>query len=134
MYEKTLIVKVTVPAGQAQYSELVGKIISDPAVGEVQSVQVPVTETWVIKDVYTKSSPAIDLNVRIIKNQRKPLQEIVLGTQVISNPARPKIKPMAFGPGDVLSVKAVNLAAGGSSDTTIEFYLRVEILERGKDY
>jgi len=134
VYEKTLIAQATVKANAPAYSEITVKILSDPRTGFDNEVRIPVNETWIIKDIYVKSNPIVDLSVRVVKNYRKPLQEIILSTQNISNPARKPPTAMLFDPGDVLTIDARNLTAGGSSDTVIEFYMTVEIYEEGVDY
>ena len=131
MYEKTIILKFSLPANLDENTINVGSIIADPKIGEQEQVQVPVTETWVIQDVYVLDTPNPDMLVKVIKNGRKPLQEILLSTQLISNPARTPPKPMVFGPGETISIEGINLAKVGTAGATVTAYAKVVIYEEG---
>lgn len=131
MYEKTIILKFDLPANTEANTINIGTIIVNPKEGEKDTVQVPVTETWVIQDVYVLDQPNPDMIVKIIKNGRKPLQEILLSTQLISNPARTPPKPMVFGPGETLSIEGINLAKVGTAGATVTAYAKVVIYEEG---
>ena len=129
-YSKTIIFKITIPANQAANSVLAGgnaQVVADPIVGAQNMFVIPSTETWFITDIYVKSSPAIDVVLRIKKNRDYKLETPPVSALLVSNPSRPQLPVLMFEPNSQLSVEAINLAAGGASATTVEVFATVEV-------
>jgi len=130
-YTKTIKFLITIPANQAANSLLVGsnaQIVENELVGPVSEFVIPSTETWIIKDIYVKASPAIDVNVKIKKNRRYMIETGPVSSLLISNPSRRKLPMLGYEPNSRLTIEAVNLAAGGSSATQVEVFADVLIL------
>ncbi len=128
-YEKTIQIQVTIPAKQEANSLLTAKLIDNPVEGAKDSLQVPVTQVWIIKDIYVKSAPSIDVMLEIYKNgTKKMIRTSPLSTQVITNDSRDKITPLGFEPGSIISVQAINLEANsGTAAVTVTAYAKVEV-------
>ena len=125
--EFTVIAKVTVDANAPANSTFPVKFLVDPRQGELNAIQIPKGETWVLKDVYVTSAPSVDAIVEIYKNDDNK----VLGTDPLSalvqrNSAKPKYKPVAFEEFSKLSAVAITLAANGTSAAEITFYMKFE--------
>ena len=135
MYDFTAQIKVTVPASQTANSVLQATIVTDPRTSGSSQAQVPMTEVWIIDDVYVKSAQSIDLLLNFKKNGRKTLSSVgPVNTLVVSNPSRPRPPVMGYEPGSIMSIDAINLDAGGSADTTETVYAHITVLEKGKDF
>jgi hypothetical protein len=129
-YSKTLKFVITIPANQAANSVLAGsnaQVVADPIIGPVNMFVIPSSETWFITDIYVKASPAIDVVLRIKKNRDYKLETPPVSALLVSNPSRPELPVLMFEPNSQLSIEAVNLAAGGTSATTVEVFATVEI-------
>lgn len=130
--ELTLIAQFTVPANAPANSTVTVDFIVDPRLGSQSVYIVPTGYDIIIKDIYVTNTPAVDAVVNIVKNQ----EEVVattdpLSTMNVNNVARPRVKPLVFRSGEMLSAQAVTLAVGGASDQTITFYIKAELIERG---
>ena len=128
-YEKTIQIQVTIPANTSANSVLTAKLIDNPVEGAKDSLQVPVTQVWIIKDIYVKSAPSIDVMLEIYKNgTKKMVRTAPLSTQVITNDSRDKITPLGFEPGSIISVQAINLDANsGTAAVTVTAYAKVAV-------
>lgn len=131
--EFVIIAKFTVTASAAANSTFPVKFLVDPRQGELNALQVPKGETWVIKDIYVTSSPAVDAVVELYKNDdNKVLVTDPLSALIQSNPAKPKYKPIPFEEFSKLSAVAITLAAETSgSNQEITFYIKAEKVEAG---
>jgi len=130
-YTKTIKFLITIPANQQANSLLVGsnaQIVENELVGPVNEFVIPSNETWIIKDIYVKASPAIDVNIKIKKNRKYMVETGPVSSLLISNPSRRKLPALGYEPNSRLSIEAINLAAGGSSATQVEVYADVLIL------
>ena len=130
MYTKTIRFQITVPASQPASSLLVGsnaQVIENQLVGALSEFVIPSTETWVIKDIYVTQSPAIDVIVRVKKNRKYMLETPPVSSLLVSNPSRPKLPALLYESNTRLSIEAINLAAGGSSATTVTVQADVDI-------
>lgn len=134
-FEKTITIQVTVPAGQAANSVLTAKLIDNPIEGSKDSLQVPINEVWMITDLYVKSAPSIDCILEFYKNgTKKMIRTDPLSTNVITYDTRPGIGSayLGYGPGDILSVQAINLDANsGTAAVTVTAYAKVKVWRRG---
>ncbi|MEM5830423.1 MAG: hypothetical protein QXL82_02860 [Candidatus Aenigmatarchaeota archaeon] len=129
-YTKTIRFIITIPANQAANSVLAGnnaQVVADPIIGAQNMFVIPSSETWFITDIYVKSSPSIDVVLRIKKNRDYKLETPPVSALLVSNPSRPQLPVLMFEPNSQLSIEAVNLAAGGASATTVEVFATVEI-------
>ena len=129
-YSRTINFQITIPANQAANSVLAGsnaQVVVDPIIGAENMHVIPSSETWFITDIYVKSTPSIDVILRIKKNRDYKLETPPVSALLVSNPSRPMLPVLMFEPNSQLSVEAVNLSAGGSSATTVEVYATVEI-------
>lgn len=130
-YSKTIKFVITIPANQAANTVLAGsnaQVVADPVIGAQTMIVIPSTETWFITDIYVKSSPPIDVVLRIKKmNREYKLETPPVSALLVSNPSRPQLPVLMFEPNSQLSIEAVNLAAGGASATTVEVFATVEI-------
>lgn len=126
--EFTIIAKFTIPTGAAANSTIPVKFMVDPRQGELNALQVPKGEVWVIKDIYVTSAPSVDSVVELYKNDdEKVLVTDPLGALVQSNPAKPKYKPITFEEFSKLSAVAITLAANGTgADVEVTFYIKAE--------
>ena len=124
--ERTYQIQVTVPANQAANSILPASIIQDPSVGSVNSLTVPQDRAIVIEDITIDSAPTADGILVFEKNLEQKVGETQpLSRYVGTNPARPTITPIVYEPGDIMTVKYINLKAGGAADETITVTLKV---------
>jgi len=129
-FTKSIIFRITIPANQPANSLLTGsnaQVIVDPIVGAQNEFTIPSTETWIIKDIFVRASPAIDLILRVKKNREYKLETPPVSALLVSNPSRPQLPAVGYEPATRLSVEAINLSAGGASATTVEVYATVEI-------
>jgi len=134
--EKTLQIKVSVPAGANANTILMAKIIEDPKKGEQSEILVPKGEIWIIDDIYITSTPSIDVMLYFYKNDRKLMTSTPpVSTLKVDNPARPTVQPIGYMEHEKLTVQAVNLAANsGTSAVDITVYAHVKVLVEGEDY
>ena len=106
----------------------------DPQAGAQTTLTVPQGEAWVVDDVFIKDTADVGVEsiAILVKNDRDEISRFgPLSTLLVSNPSRPpmpKPKPV-YRSGDRLSMKAVNLAAIGTSDVTVKFYMRLAIFK-----
>jgi len=129
-YSKTIRFVIIIPANQAANSVLAGsnaQIVADPIIGPVNMFVIPSSETWFITDIYVRTSPSIDVILRIKKNRDYKLETPPVSALLVSNPSRPQLPVLMFEPNSQLSIEAVNLAAGGTSATTVDVFATVEI-------
>jgi len=124
--ETTVVLTATIPAGLPANQKVVGELQLDPALGAQTQLQVPQTESWVIEDLYVSAEQGIDCIVELKKNLRDTIGRTApINSLLISNPSRPRIKPVMLARGDILTVEVQNLTAGGESDTDITTYLKL---------
>jgi len=130
-YTKTIKFLITIPANQQANSLLVGsnaQIVENELVGPVNELVIPSTETWIIKDIYVKTSPAIDVNIKIKKNRKYMVETGPVSSLLISNPSRRRLPMLGYEPNSRLTIEAINLGAGGASATQVEVFADVLIL------
>jgi hypothetical protein len=125
-YEQGVIVQVTVPANQPANSLLTASIILDPQLGGVNLVTIPQNEAWVIDDVYVTASQSIDAILVFKKGLKEEVARTPpINSLLVSNPSRPRIKPILYRANEMLSINAINLQAGGSSATILTVHAKV---------
>lgn len=131
VYVKTIKLAITIPAGASAGTVLNATITDDPSVGAVNEVQIPITETWYITDIYVKSAPSVDIQLTFVKNRRRELYRTPpVSALVQSNPSRPEPPVMMYQAGEILSVKATTLEANsGTSAVTVEVFVDVAVEE-----
>ncbi len=131
VYEQYAQITVTIPANQPANSVLQANITLDPLEGARASVTVPKGETWILSDLYIRSSSDVPVETKLIfvKNDR----ENVLDTQplsvyVVTNPSRPLITPITLEEGDKLTIRAINLVAGPATAQTVTAFIKLQRL------
>lgn len=132
MVPETWILKATIPANQAANSILVAQAQRDPLVGFVNEIQLNIKESVVFDDIYIKSSGDVGTDgVFVIEvDGEKQLVTPPVSTLLVSNPQRPRPlakKKIVLGKGSRLTVKFINLAAGGTAATTTLAYVDVVV-------
>jgi len=124
--QMTIIAQYTIPANQPANSVIPVSLIIDPQTGSVQRYQIPTNEVWVIEDVYKTGTINVDALIQFIKNDFETLFITdPLSTLDVSNPAKPRYERKILKGNDALTLKAINLATGGTSATTDKFYIKV---------
>lgn len=129
--EFTIKMEYTVAANAAAGTTVQVKFTTDPAVGAENQVLVPKGYRLVIKDIYVTGTPNVDAQISLYRNG----EELVLTTDPVStlgvsNPARPKYKPIVIDEQNFLVGKATTLAAGGASATTDYVYMKAELVPK----
>lgn len=125
--ELTIAVRVTFPANLPAGSEIAGRLVIDPVVGEVSSYVVPKDRKWTIVDAYVPAVVSgVDAVANIVKNGEAVMATTApINALLVSNPSRPGITKVTFEPGSTLSVTFTTLSAVGSSAVSATLYLRV---------
>jgi hypothetical protein len=124
--EVTCIAQTTIRANTPANSVNTTTFIIDPTKPADNKLQVYKGETWVVEDIFVTSAPAIDLILKFIKNDTELVQQTQpLSTYNINNPAKPRISPIVLKEFEKLTIDAINMSAGGNSDTTITFYIKL---------
>ena len=122
-YDITIEVQVSIPGSAAALTPVNAQIL-DPTSNTFVNVEViPATQTWLIYDVFTRSSSdvAVDGQLVFIKNNVKVLfRTPPLSSLIVTNPSRPAIIPMLFGPNDRLNIQLVTIAANSSTSAVTD--------------
>lgn len=130
--EITFIGTLSIPASAPANSTLIASLLTNAQYGSSGAVnvyQVPKGFSLIIEDIYVNSSPAVDAQLEIRKNDITVMARTdPLSTMLVSNPSRPKISPLVYEEGDRLSIAGVTLAAGGSSASTDTFYVKGKLV------
>ncbi|MEM4976161.1 MAG: hypothetical protein QXT64_02430 [Desulfurococcaceae archaeon] len=132
MVPETWIFKASIPANQAANSILVAQAQRDPLVGFQSEVQLNIKESVVLDDIYIRSSADVGTDgVFIVEvDGERQLVTPPVSTLLVSNPQRPRPlakKKIVLGKGSRLTLKFINLAAGGASATTTTAYVDVVV-------
>ena len=117
-YDITIEVQVSIPGSAVALTPVNAQIL-DPTSNTFVNVEtIPATQTWLVYDVFTRSSSdvAVDGQLVFIKNNVKVLfRTPPLSSLIVTNPSRPAIVPMLFGPNDRLNLQLVTIAANTST-------------------
>jgi len=132
-YDISIEVQASISAGTQALTPVNAQIL-DPTSNTFVNVEViPATQRWYIYDVYIRSSSdvAIDGQLVFIKNNVKVLfRTPPLSALIVTNPSRPAIPIMEFGPNDRLNIQLVTLAANtGSSAVTDIAFFRARVID-----
>lgn len=123
--EFTITVKATIPATGAG-TEVAGKLVVSPVIGEVSEAVIPPDRTWIIKDVFVTAQSNISVVMNIIKNGEEVVVTTApIDTLLVSNPSRPTISGIMFESGSRLTATFTTLATV-SAQTSVTVYLKVE--------
>lgn len=121
--ETTVLINATIPAGLPANQKVPVTFQLDPSLGEVNLLQVPQGEAWVLEEVYVTGSLGIDGILEVKRNLKDTVARTApVNSLLISNPSRPRIKPVVFKAGELVTAEYQNLSAGGESDTTLTLY------------
>jgi hypothetical protein len=122
-YDITIEVQASIPGSAVALTPVNAQIL-DPTSNTFVNVEViPATQTWLIYDVFTRSSSdvAVDGQLVFIKNNVKVLfRTPPLSSLIVTNPSRPAIVPMLFGPNDRLNLQLVTIAANSSTSAVTD--------------
>ena len=122
-YDITIEVQASIPGSAAALTAVNAQIL-DPTSNTFVNVEaIPATQTWLIYDVFTRSSSdvSVDGQLVFIKNNVKVLfRTPPLSALIVTNPSRPAIVPMLFGPNDRLNLQLVTIAANSSSSAVTD--------------
>ena len=132
-YDISIQVQASIP-GSATALTTVNANILDPTSNTFVSVEViPATQRWYIYDVFTRSSSdvAVDGQLVFIKNNVKVLfRTPPLSSLIVTNPSRPAIPVMEFGPNDRLNIQLVTIVNNTSSSAVIDnAFFRVRVID-----
>jgi len=132
-YDISLQVQASVP-GSAPALTVVNANILDPTSNTFVSVEViPSTQRWYVYDVYTRSSSdvAVDGQLVFIKNNVKVLfRTPPLSALIVTNPSRPAIPVMEFGPNDRLNLQLVTIASNSSTSAVTDVaFFRARVID-----
>ena len=132
-YDISIEVQASIP-GSASALTVVNAQILDPTSNTFVTLEViPATQRWYIYDVYIRSSSdvAVDGQLVFIKNNVKVLfRTPPLSALIVTNPSRPAIPVMEFGPNDRLNIQLVTLAANSStSSVTDTAFFRARVID-----
>ena len=112
----------TLPANQKQYAT----ITLDPALPTVSQQQVPVTEAWVVEDIYVVAAQTPDSILEFVKNLTESMfRTAPINSLLVSNPSRPRVKPSMLRGAEILTIVAQNLAVIGAAAETITAYAKL---------
>ena len=129
--ELTIIAQYTVSANLPANSIVTVSFTVDPSIGSENQIFVPKGYQLVIKDIYSTTTPSVDALVSFYKNNEElMLTTDPVSTLGVSNPARPKYKPLVIDEQNYLNAKAITLAAGGTAASTDTFYIKAELVEK----
>jgi len=128
--EITAIFQASVAANLPANSIVPINIIIDPLAGPKTEHQVPLSQSWVLDDVYITSSQSPDGIIQFRKNRDTVVTSTApVSTLLVSNPTRPTVTKKVWGPADILSAYFITLAAQGTSATTVTVYVKFKIFE-----
>lgn len=124
--EQSAVATVSIPANTPANSTIPVSFTIDPRAGSESIVNIPLTESWVIDDIYVDASQTPDGIVEFYKNLRnKVLVTPRINTLLVSNPSRPKPPKLVYEAGSKLSAFFVNAAAVGTGGATVTFHLKL---------
>ena len=125
-YEHVVVLRIRVPANQPANSFLPVDMVFDPQLPAVQQQTVPSNEAWVIDDVYVTASQSIDAILVFMKGLKEEMARTSpINSLLVSNPSRPRMAPLLYNGTEILSINAINLQAGGTSDTILTAYMKL---------
>ena len=132
-YDISIQVQASVP-GSAQPLYVVNAQILDPTSNTFVALEViPSTQRLYIYDVYTRSSSdvAVDGQLVFIKNNVKVLfRTPPLSALIVTNPSRPAIPVMEFGPNDRLNLQLVTIASNSSTSAVTDVaFFRARVID-----
>jgi len=132
-YDISIEVQASVPAGTQPLTALNAQILDPTSNTFVNLEVIPATQRWYIYDVYIRSSSDVPVDGQLvfIKNNVKVLfRTPPLSALIVTNPSRPAIPIMEFGPNDRLNIQLVTLAANtGSSAVTDVAFFRARVID-----
>ena len=132
-YDISIEVQASVPAGTQPLTALNAQILDPTSNTFVNLEVIPATQRWYIYDVYIRSSSDVPVDGQLvfIKNNVKVLfRTPQLSALIVTNPSRPAIPIMEFGPNDRLNIQLVTLAANtGSSAVTDVAFFRARVID-----
>ena len=105
----------------------------DPLQTATSELFVPITENWIISDMYisaTADSTTGDPIILFIKDRGNTMgKTTILSAQLVSNNTRPRFLPTAIGfeAGTILTMQAISTVIYGTSVETGKFWVAIDI-------
>jgi hypothetical protein len=126
----TGVATATIKAGTPANTPIPVNIVYDPLKPAVSTIQPAPDETWIIEDIFVTSSPSIDGVVQFVLDDSRDVQKTnPLSTYRADYANKPKIDPVTVQGMHRLNLFYYNATAGGGSDTTVTFYLKIRIVK-----
>jgi len=123
--ETTGIVTVRVKSNTPINTPIVAEITINPQEPARSELAVYKNEVWVIEDLFTKGTPAVDGIVEFYKNRSETVfLSQPLSTYDISNPARAKPPVIRLEEFDTLMIRYYNMTSP-TADATVTFYIKL---------
>jgi len=123
--EVTAVLSATFAANLPANNKVYASISLDPALPTETSLTIPITESWVLEDLFVSASQTPDAILEFFRNLVQSMHRSApINGMIVTNVARPKPKPVVFKPADILTIQAQNLAAIGASPQTITTYAK----------
>lgn len=130
--QTSAIVSATFAANLPANNKVYGTITLDPAIAAVAQLQVPVTESWVVEDLFVAAAQTPDAILELKRNLvASLLKSAPINGCLVTNVARPVPTPVQLKGADILTIEAQNLAAIGASAQTVTVYLMLRRFVQG---
>lgn len=124
--EVTAVITATFAANLPANNKVVASIQLDPSIPAVNMLQVPVTETWALEDIFVAASQTPDTIIEFVRNlTQSALRSPPVNGLIVTNPARPIPSPVIFNGADIITIAAQNLAAIGTVAATVTIYAKL---------
>ena len=129
----TLICTATVPASLTTPTTAQVTIKTSPTDSGNSEVFIPITENWILTDMYILSTThhgTSDPMIKFIKDRGVSMgSSVPLSTELITNNTRPRFlpSPIGFEAGTILSMEATSTIDNDTAVDSIKFFVSVDI-------
>ena len=129
----TLICTATVPASLTTPTTAQVTIKTSPTDSGNSEVFIPITENWILTDMYILSTShhgTSDPMIKFIKDRGVSMgSSVPLSTELITNNTRPRFlpSPIGFEAGTILSMEATSTIDNDTAVDSIKFFVSVDI-------
>ena len=124
--ETTIVITATFPANLPANQKVYATMSVDPALPATGQLQVPVNEAWVLEDIFVSASQTPDTILEFFRNLAESVYKTApVNGLIVTNPARPRPKPVLYKGADIITITAQNLAAIGASPATVTAYAKI---------
>ena len=129
----TLICTATIPASLTTPTTAQVTIKTSPTDSGNSEVFIPITENWILTDMYILSTThhgTADPMIKFIKDRGVSMgSSVPLSTELITNNTRPRFlpSPIGFEAGTILSMEATSTIDNDTAVDSIKFFVSVDI-------